>query len=74
MHPPLTAKGLEDIMDEHARCVDPVYYFQRHVTGKPVSVESRRLIRRWEQMNRVILSLKVKQKVSLILTPNTDGK
>ncbi len=66
MHPELTATGLEKIMDEHARCYDPVYYFQRHVTGKPVTMETRKLIRAYEQMNRVLVELKNRNKVSLL--------
>lgn len=63
MHPELTAIGLSAIMEEHARCQDPVYYFQRHVTGKPVSVETRKMIRAYEQMNRVLIELKSRNKV-----------
>jgi len=52
---PLTLKKL---LEEHALCQDPVYFFQKYMTGKPVDAESRRIIREAQKADRVLQTWK----------------
>lgn len=59
----MTAHAIIKVMDEHAKCQDLFYYFQRHVIGKPVDEVTRDRIRFMVKANRVLKTLKAKNKV-----------
>lgn len=60
----VSPEGLQKILDEHAKCMDVVYFFQNHITGKPVDPETRKLIRRQQQMDATLKRLKNLNRVS----------
>lgn len=59
----ISPEGLIKIMEEHERCKDPVYFFQRFVIGKPIKPDTRDIIRDWQKMERILNELKQKGRI-----------
>jgi hypothetical protein len=48
---PLTLKKL---LEEHALVKDPVYFYQRYMSGRPVKAESRKIIREAQRIDKIL--------------------
>lgn len=59
----MTPDAIYALMEEHQKCLCLVYYFQRHVTGKPVDEQTRYQLRHVQQMDRILKSLKLNNRI-----------
>ncbi len=57
---PLTLKKL---LEEHALCQDPVYFYQRYVAGKPATPETKNIIREAQRIDILLSDLKKRRRV-----------
>lgn len=62
----ISPEGVELIIQQHQQVQDIVFYYQRHISGKPITDETRKLLRTQAQMHRVLKNLISKGKINSV--------